>query len=648
MNVTISVGGTFHGFQLAEQLDRRGHLHRLLTTHRPRRGEQVDPQRVIATPWPELFLRVPERLGLPWRGDYLKAQTFDWWASRRVKGDEDVLVAFAAFALHTVRAAKPYGIVTILERSSVHILHQQALLEEEYARWGLGPPRLDSRLVQKQVWEYGEADIICVPSTFARDSFLARGVPPHRLLCIPLGVDITRYHPNPKADSVFRIVAGGLSLQKGLPYLLEAVADLPEHGVELVLAGRIADDVRHLVARHGRPIRHVGVLSAREMSTLYAQSSVMVLPSVQDGFGLVILEAMASGLPVICSVHTAGPDVVRHGQDGYVVPSRDSAAIRDHLLHLYENEEERRQMGRAARQRASEFSLEAYGDRVVEGYTRLLAHRSTAATASVEDFYTYFWRISDVWDDCRAWNDAEYERHFDGLLRLGDVVLDVGCGDARAYQLRMLQTVGALYGIDVSAEAVAKASARGVWAQVHDLSQPLPYPDGMFDRVVCFEVLEHLFDPKFAVQEMARVLKPGGLLLVSVPNAGYVRDRLLAFFRGEVEAGVTDYTNPWKAPHIRFFNRRRLVAMLGAARLKVRSVKSKSDPSIFDVLYVFGGPGRFLARQLTERLPKPLGLPFLGDLWPSVFAPGLLAIAEKPTRQADQAQSAEGRISQRT
>lgn len=630
MRVTVAVGGAFHGFLLAAQLDRYGYLHRLLTTHRPRRGEFVDPRRIEVNLVPELFLQLPQRLRLSWRGDYYKAQLFDWWAAQRIRGEEDLLVAFAAFALHTIRAARPYGTFTVLERSSAHILFQRALLEEEYVRWGLPPAPFDERLVRKQLWEYGEADVIAVPSTFVRDSFLTQGVPPERLIQIPLGVDTDRYAPHPKADPTFRILAGGLSLQKGLPYLLEAVRALPGQGVELVFAGRIADDVRHLLRTYPCPIHHVGILPARELAALYPRCSVVVLPSVQDGFGMVLLEAMASGVPVICSDHTAGPDVVRHGVDGYVVPVRNSTAIRDHLMHLLESEDERRRMGEAARQRALEFSLERYGARLVEEYSALLARKPDQAGASTREFYRYFWQISNVWDDCRAWSDDQYERHFGGWVQPSDVVLDVGCGDARAYQARLLGTVAALYGVDISEEAVAKARARGVQASVHDLSHPLPYADETFDKVVCFEVLEHLFDPKFAVQEMARVLRPGGVLLASVPNAGYLRDRLLVLLRGEVEAGVTDFANPWKAPHVRFFNQGRLEAMLRACGLRVRALKSKSDPSIFDVLAVFGGPGRFAARHLSERLPRSVRLAFLGNLWPALFAPALLVAAEKP------------------
>jgi len=630
VRVTISVGGTFHAFQLAEQLDRRGALDRLLTTHRPLRGERIAPGRIAANPLPELFVQVPSRLRLPWGGDYAKAQLFDWWASRRVPRTTDLLVAFAAFALHTIRAVKPRGIPTVLERSSAHIAHQLELLTEEYARWKIPLPPADQRLVTKQLWEYGEADYISVPSAFARRSFTARGVAPDRLLQIPLGVDLEVFRPRPRTDRTFRIMAGGLSLRKGLPYLLEAAGELPGD-VEVVFTGRLPGEVRELVrrlvARSRVRIRDCGPLPRGRLAELYAACSVLVLPSIEDGFGLVILEAMASGIPVICSEHTAGPDIVREGVDGFVVPIRDSQALRDRLRDLCDHPGEQARMGEAARARAAEFSYEAYGARVLAEYARLARQpRPAPAQTSPAEFYQYFWRISDVWDDCGHWTAQQFRRHFDGWLAPDDVVLDVGCGDARAYQPQMRAVVRAVHGVDISPDAVARARARGVDAVVHDLSRPLPYPDAMFTKVVCFEVLEHLFDPKFAVQEMARVLRPGGLLIASVPNAGYFRDRLRVLLHGHVDAGVTDFANPWKAPHIRFFNRAHLVGLLEACGLRVVAVRSKSDPSIFDALAALGGPGRFVARQLSERLPRWLTLGFLGDRWPGLFAPSLLVV----------------------
>jgi len=634
MKVTVSVGGTFHAFQLAAQLERRGELHRLVTTHRPLRGEGVSRDRIIANPLPEVFLQVPRRLHLPVRGDYLKAQSFDWWA-RRYVGGCDLFVGFAAFSLHTMRVAKAQDIVTVLERASAHILAQRALLEEEYRRFGRPAPPMDARLISKQLWEYGEADYVAVPSTFVYDSFVAQGFPAARLINVPLGVDTRRFSPGVKRDGVFRILAAGISLQKGTPYLLEAVRALDRPDVELVFVGGMGNDVADVLAPFAGRYRWPGYVSEAELAELMQQGSVFVQASVQDGFGLMIPQAMATGLPVICTTNTAGPDLAREGVEGFTVPIRDPEALRDRLRYLYEHPEAGRRMGEAAAVRAQDLTWETYGDRISGEYRRLLGTGGggTRSETRPDEFYEYFWRISDVWETNTGWGEREFRRHFDGALLPGDTVLDVGCGDARAYQASVMGVARELHGIDISAHAVARAQRKGVLARVHDLTENLPYGDETFDLVICFEVLEHLFDPKHAVREMRRILRPGGRLLVSVPNAGYFRERLVALTRGEVLAGVTDFSNPWKAPHIRFFTRGSLVGLLQATGLTVKWVRSKADPSLLDSLEVFGGAGRFLARQLGARLPRTLQGAFLGDRWPALFAPGLLVLATRPERE---------------
>jgi glycosyltransferase involved in cell wall biosynthesis len=380
MKVTVSVGGTFHAFQLAEQLERRGYLHRLVTTHRPLRGERVSRDHIVANPLPELFLQVPRRLHLPVQGDYLKAQSFDWWARRHVGGC-DLFVGFAAFSLHAMRAAKARDIVTVLERASVHILSQRALLEDEYRRFGRTALPMDERLVQKQLWEYGEADYIAVPSTFVYNSFVERGFPPDRLIKVPLGADTRQFAPGTKRDNTFRILAAGTSLQKGTPYVLAAVQRLNLADLELVFLGGMGYDAADVLARHAGWYRWPGFVGQAELADLMRQGSVFVQASIQDGFGMMIPQAMAARLPVICTTNTAGPDLVREGVEGFIVPIRDSEALHDRLRYLAAHPNVCRQMGEAAAARAQEFTWDAYGDQICAQYRRLTEHPGVGSRA---------------------------------------------------------------------------------------------------------------------------------------------------------------------------------------------------------------------------------------------------------------------------
>jgi starch synthase len=92
-----------------------------------------------------------------------------------------------------------------------------------------------------------------------------------------------------------------------------------------------------------------------------AAHDVFVFPSLFEGFGLVLLEAMAMGLPIITTPHTAGPDLISDGVEGFIVPIRSSAAIAERLDLLRREPERRQAMSERARSRSREFTWEQYG-----------------------------------------------------------------------------------------------------------------------------------------------------------------------------------------------------------------------------------------------------------------------------------------------
>lgn len=381
----MSVGGTFHAFRLAEQLQARGMLHRLVTTHRPLRGERIPADRIDANPWPEIAMRGPRVLGLRWGGgDYLKSVIFDRWAARRGAGC-DVWVGFAGFSLFAQRAARRSA-RTVLERGSTHILTQQALVAEEYRRWRCPVPPVDPRMVTRQLREYDEAEHISVPSRFVVRSFLDRGFPGDRLLHIPYGVDTRLFSPGAPPRRPFRVVAVGLSLRKGTPYLLEAaerlgvIEDRQAPEIEFCLAGAVAPDLAPILRGSRARVRVMGALSHADLAALYRTASAFVLPSLEEGMALSVLEALASGVPVVVTPNTGADDIITHGREGLIVPVADAAALERALRELFEDEQKRSAMAAAAAETARAWTWDAYGDRAVAAYSRLATPAASSPT----------------------------------------------------------------------------------------------------------------------------------------------------------------------------------------------------------------------------------------------------------------------------
>ena len=99
----------------------------------------------------------------------------------------------------------------------------------------------------------------------------------------------------------------------------------------------------------------------------------MVLPTIEDGFGNVIVEAMACGIPVIATTNCGASDVILDGVDGFIVPIRDTFAIQQKILFLYENPLICQEMGRAAMEKAKVLlSVNNHGDRAIEAFQKKL------------------------------------------------------------------------------------------------------------------------------------------------------------------------------------------------------------------------------------------------------------------------------------
>ncbi len=299
--------------------------------------------------------------------DFLFNWLFDAWvAARMPRGD--IFHGWNGLCLFSLRAAKGCGMITVVERASAHPLTYLQLLRNEYARWR-------SRW-QPPMWNYArsirdieEADYITVPSAFSRDSMIANGIPAHKLIEIPFGVDLNRFAPNHNASPhPFRVIfVGNVSIAKGAPYLLEAWKKIAWQDAELWLVGRVTPEFPYARWANLPGVQFIPHTLA--VADLYRQSNLFVFPSIQEGSALVTYEAMASSLPVITTPNAGS--VVRDGQEGFIVPIRDVDALCDRMQTLRADEKLRRRMGQAARARAEQFSWARYGERLVEAYGRI-------------------------------------------------------------------------------------------------------------------------------------------------------------------------------------------------------------------------------------------------------------------------------------
>jgi glycosyltransferase involved in cell wall biosynthesis len=384
VKVTVSIKGRFHAFDLAKELQRHGYLNRLITSYPKFEVAKYGVARdkcksLLIYEGNRIWWRAPRFVKDLFNGgyyiDHVVTDSFDRHASYRVPKDTDVFVGWSSASLHSLRQAKRLGAKTIVERGSTHILQQRAILLEEYERYGARFEFAHSKTVEKELREYEEADYIAVPSQFVKRTFLEHGVPGGKLIHVPFGVDLAHFRPVPKQDDVFRVVhCGTLSLRKGVHYLLQAFSELKLPRAELWLIGSIADEIRPFLGKYASAtIVHKGPFPEFELHKYYSQSSVFCLASIEEGLARTQMQAMACGLPVIFTTNTGGEDIVRDGQDGFVIPIRDVEVLKERIHFFYENRDACREMGYSAQQRVkSGFTWADYGDKVIAEYQRIL------------------------------------------------------------------------------------------------------------------------------------------------------------------------------------------------------------------------------------------------------------------------------------
>jgi glycosyltransferase involved in cell wall biosynthesis len=218
-------------------------------------------------------------------------------------------------------------------------------------------------------------------SRFSADNL---GVPAHRTYVIYGGVDPARFHPGPdERDGVLYV--GRLTPHKGLDRLMRALPD----GASLTVAGSAGHDrwaperdyptvLRKLAA--GRAVRFLGPVDDQDLPLMYRRASVLVLPTVEttcfgkpvavtELLGLSVLEAMASGTPVVASRTGGVPEVVRDGETGFLVPPGDVVQLHERVDLLVRNPRLAHRMGRAARALVlDQFTWQATATRCLAAY----------------------------------------------------------------------------------------------------------------------------------------------------------------------------------------------------------------------------------------------------------------------------------------
>lgn len=366
MSVTITTPAKFPpAFHAARFHEDYGDLKRIVSTVPPSRlaPYALPRARIVAMTPLGAWNRLAQRFAPPSmrsRHQLAFSAAFDAAASRSI-GGSDVVNAWCSTALRTIRAAHRRGVPVVLEAASAHVIAQAAILREEHRRWRLPEPPISDGVLARTVAEYAEADVIAVMSSYSKQTFIERGVPESKLVVVPCGVDLPPAVARAPHDGPPRVLfVGGVTVRKGVPYLLEACRGLKTEATLRIVG---APDARLIAHLGGLPTNAAlaGRRTGAALAAEYAAADIFVLPSVEDGFGLVTVEAMAAGLPVIVTARAGSAEGVDDGVNGYVVPAADARALARRIDDLVSDARLRSEMGRRARASLEGRSWADYG-----------------------------------------------------------------------------------------------------------------------------------------------------------------------------------------------------------------------------------------------------------------------------------------------
>jgi glycosyltransferase involved in cell wall biosynthesis len=353
--IALSVHGRFHMFDLGRELLARGHDVHLFTNY-PRfvvRRFGIPSERVHSFVAHGVTTRLCTRV-LPARAGGLLERVsnvaFARWAARVIPRQQwDVVFSMSGIAENLFEAlADRHTTLRVLHRGSSHIRTQRRLLEEEERRAGRWIEKPSDWIVAREEREYELADVIHVLSEFARRSFVEEGILAARLYMLRLGVRLKNFQPlTAVIDERWRRIRSGAPLRvlsvgtfccrKGALDLRDAVRQLHAGPYSFRFVGPVAPDARALAADIATMATFTGKRPQAELPRDYEWGDLFLLPTIEDGFAVVLTQALASGLPLVVTPNCAGPDLIREGEQGWMLPIRSPAAIVERLQWCHDH-----------------------------------------------------------------------------------------------------------------------------------------------------------------------------------------------------------------------------------------------------------------------------------------------------------------------
>ncbi len=306
---------------------------------------------------------------------YKRDENFDNYLYKKIRQKEyDIFWGFQGSCLETLKTVNQSERCSIVELATAHVTEAKKILGEEqllHPEWAdsidnlVFPAEYEKRLQE----EPHTAKYVFAASEFTRQSLINDGINPEKIKILPLCFNTAAIPPCEEFKNIENrplkvLYCGTVTQRKGIKYLLDTFRKIPKSTAELNIIGGIQgsgkafDTYKDVYTYHGAIPQNV-------LFERYQEFDILALPTVFEGFGLVIPEAMAAGLPVITTQNSFGYEIIRHHQNGSIIPIRDTDALIKEILYFASlNNYSFNKMRMAAKNSAEGYTREQFRQRI--------------------------------------------------------------------------------------------------------------------------------------------------------------------------------------------------------------------------------------------------------------------------------------------
>lgn len=295
---------------------------------------------------------------------YKMGATLDEIVSKKLDNNngQSVIVGFSGSSILVGRKAQRLGYKYVIHSQWCHPNVQHKLISQGYKQINQKPPQTNKKQIQQQLDEYELSDLIWCPSKFVQKSLLENNIPRDKTFVSYLGIDLNRFLVKKRIDkNNFQILfVGTVCIQKGIHVLLNALSIAEIENVQVILNGKSDKRTNIFIKKYSQKLLKKKIqiiLSPGDPRRYLSSASIFILPSVHDAFGIVVLEAMASSLPIIISDKTGACEIIQDGSNGFIFESGNVIKLAKKIEFFFNNQEAIIQFGKSSLKLVQDFEI---------------------------------------------------------------------------------------------------------------------------------------------------------------------------------------------------------------------------------------------------------------------------------------------------